>query len=112
MSPFRILALLAALTLAPASAFAEPEDATYGVAYVFTSVDSYTTGTNHFVVTGVLQGESAPRTIRFGAYTSGFPDAERCDRLALLTMTRPGRFHFSYFQEYFNYHPVCTLTRQ
>lgn len=111
MSSLRALALLASLSLVPASALAEPEDATFGVNYVFTSVDAYTAGQGHFVVTGVLAGENTPRTIRFTGYGLSLQDADRCDRFALLVMTRPGRFHFSYFQEAPNYYPTCTLTR-
>lgn len=112
MSSFRALALLAALTLAPASALAAPEESVSGVTYVFTTVDTYTAGAGHFVITGVLQGESAPRTISFDAPAYDGSEANRCDRLALLAMTRPGRFHFSWYREYAGYYPTCTLTRQ
>lgn len=112
MSSLRALALLATLTLAPASALAEPEDALPGVNYVFTSVDTYTAGAGHYVITGVLAGESTPRTFRFDAPAYDGSEASRCDRLALLVMTRPGRFHFSWFKEVFYAYPTCTLIRQ
>jgi hypothetical protein len=43
-----------------------------------------------------MKGESAVRTLRFAAYSSTerLVQSERCDRLALLTMTRPGRYYF------------------
>ncbi|GMT98414.1 hypothetical protein KH5H1_25330 [Corallococcus caeni] len=112
MSSLRALALLATLSLAPASALAAPEESVPGVNYVFTTVDAYTTGYGHFVITGVLQGESTPRTISFDAPAYDASEATRCDRLALLAMTRPGRFQFSWFKEYGGYYPTCTLTRQ
>ncbi|NPC68222.1 hypothetical protein D7Y27_14505 [Corallococcus sp. AB004] len=111
MSSLRALALLATLALAPASALAEPEDAIFGMNYVFTSVDAYTAGYGHFVVTGVVAGESTPRVIRFSGYGLSLQDADRCDRFALIAMTRPGRYQFSYFQEAPNQYPTCTLTR-
>ncbi|NOK37439.1 hypothetical protein D7W79_24955 [Corallococcus exercitus] len=112
MSSLRALALLTALTLAPASAMAAPEESVAGVTYVFTAVDAYTAGAGHLVITGVLQGESTPRTIFFDAPAYDGSEANRCDRLALLAMTRPGRFHFSWFKEYPGAYPTCTLTRQ
>lgn len=111
MSSLRALALLATLPLAPASALAEPENSASGVTYVFTTVDAYTVDSSYFVITGVLQGESTPRTIRFQA-PGGGTDGGRCDRLALLVMTRPGRFHFSWFKEDYSTYSTCTLTRQ
>ncbi|RKI75039.1 hypothetical protein D7X55_01000 [Corallococcus sp. AB049A] len=111
MSSFRALALLATLTLAPASALAEPEYAQVGVNYVFTTVDAYSTVGATLIVTGTLVGESNARTIQFSVGGDEV-EASRCDRLALLTMTRPGRFHFSWFRQAGGYFPVCTLTRQ
>ncbi|RKH40742.1 hypothetical protein D7X96_18275 [Corallococcus interemptor] len=113
MSSFRALALLATLTLVPASALAEPEDALSGVNYVFATVDAYSVVGSSLIVTGTLVGESNVRTIEFpGPGSDRAEEASRCDRLALLTMTRPGRFHFSWFRQAGGYFPVCTLTRQ
>ncbi|NOK18290.1 hypothetical protein [Corallococcus carmarthensis] len=112
MSSLRALALLAAVSLAPSTARAEPEEPTVGVAYVFATVDAYTVGNTTFDVTGTLVGESTPRTFRFWANGDSSVEASRCDRLALLVMTRPGRFHFSWRQDAPGYYPACTLTRQ
>ncbi|MGE6758485.1 hypothetical protein ACQKGO_10765 [Corallococcus interemptor] len=111
MSSFRALALLAVLSLVPASALAEPEHSQVGVNYVFATVDAYSTVGSSLIVTGTLVGESNARTIQFSGGGDG-AEASRCDRLALLTMTRPGRFHFSWFRQASGYIPTCTLTRQ
>ncbi|MBN8465140.1 hypothetical protein JYJ95_01345 [Corallococcus exiguus] len=112
MSSHRALALLAALSLAPASALAEPEEALMGVTYVFTTVDAYSVVGSSLIVTGTLVGESNVRTINLpGRGGDTTEEASRCDRLALLTMTRPGRFHFSWSKPGLYYSPTCTLTR-
>ncbi|WP_375754583.1 hypothetical protein [Corallococcus exercitus] len=119
MSPLRALALLATLSLAPSTAGAQtqPEQPVWGVTYVFTSVDAYTVGHASLDITGTLEGESTPRTFSFwagGSSTDGYSiEASRCDRLALLAMTRPGRYLFSwaYGLPYSNA-PQCTLTRK
>ncbi|NOJ95317.1 hypothetical protein D7W82_31240 [Corallococcus sp. CA049B] len=113
MSSFRALALLAALSLAPSTAGAEPEAPVSGETYVFTSVDAYSVGPTTFDVTGTLVGESTPRTFRFWSGGDYAVEASRCDRLALLAMTRPGRYLFSWSHEIaYISPPTCTLTRQ
>ncbi|NNC19030.1 hypothetical protein HRD49_13235 [Corallococcus exiguus] len=120
MSSLRALALLATLFLAPSTARAQtqPEQPDWGVPYVFATVDSYTTGPMALEVTGTLVGESTPRTFRFwaGGYSneaSVSVEAERCDRLALLAMTRPGRFLFTWkWENSATNYVTCTLTRQ
>ncbi|CAM4304651.1 MULTISPECIES: hypothetical protein [Myxococcus] len=94
----RILALplLAALFAAPA---AMAEDAPRGRPYVFTTVDDYSIRLDGRIdVTGVLQGEAEPRTVTFkivlshGAQESLQTLASRCDRMALLAMSKPGAY--------------------
>ncbi|MBN8233101.1 hypothetical protein JYK02_36865 [Corallococcus macrosporus] len=120
MSSLRALALLAALSLAPSTAGAQtqPEQPVPGVTYVFASVDAYAVSHTSLDITGTLVGESTPRTFSFWAGNSSDSagnsvEASRCDRLALLAMTRPGRYLFSwgYYLPY-SYAPQCTLTRQ
>ncbi|WP_404369080.1 hypothetical protein ACIHQR_05750 [Corallococcus coralloides] len=119
MSSLRALALLAALSLAPSSAGAQTqsEQPSSGVDYVFATVDAYTVGHGTFHITGTLVNESTPRTIRFwtGGVTqdqaSTSAEASRCDRLALVAMTRPGRYLFT--SKWTNGGGLaCTLTRQ
>lgn len=116
MSSLRALAVLATLSLVPASALAEPESPVPGMDYVFATVDAYSVTATAFDITGTLKGESTPRTFRlwtYGLSAEGHSvEAARCDRLALLAMTRPGRFLFTWSQDLYAYAPTCTLTRQ
>lgn len=114
MSSLRALALLATLSLVPSTAgAAEPEEPIPGVAYVFATVDAYAVGSTTLDVTGTLVGESAPRTFRFWAIGDASVEAARCDRLALLAMTRPGRFLFTWtWPNNYSSYVTCTLTRQ
>ncbi|WP_163785473.1 hypothetical protein [Myxococcus vastator] len=109
----RTASVVAALALAP-SALAE--DAEYGRPYVFTTVDAllaYSFG--GIEVTGILEGEATPRTLSFwSAYGSeesqqGF--GVRCDRMALLLMTRPGRFRLTVEMPSSLQATTCKLTR-
>ncbi|NOJ77578.1 hypothetical protein [Myxococcus xanthus] len=110
----RTASVFATLALAP-SALAE--QAAYGTSYVFTTVDAvmvYSSGSN-FEVTGILEGETSPRTINFrpqigdSGAQQGF--GARCDRMALLLMTRPGRFHLTVHTLASNWPTTCKLTR-
>ncbi|RKH55942.1 hypothetical protein D7V93_21480 [Corallococcus llansteffanensis] len=109
--------MLSVLTLAPASALAEPEQPVPGVTYVFATVDAYSVKRESFEITGTLVGENTPRVFYFGTWHSSFPDsnsveATRCDRLALLAMTRPGRYLLSWTVEAYYGTLTCTLARQ
>ncbi|SDD79349.1 hypothetical protein [Myxococcus virescens] len=108
--------MLAAVALAPT---ALAEQATVGQPYVFTTVDDYTIRLDGNVeVTGVLQGEAAPRTVTFRV-THGSEEnfqvlGGRCDRMALLTMAKPGVYLFTMSVEaQTNYYRqfACKLTR-
>ncbi|WIG93050.1 hypothetical protein [Myxococcus sp. SDU36] len=109
----RTASVVAALTLAPS---AMAEDAEYGTSYVFTTVDAVMAySLSGFEVTGILEGEATPRTISFwsavGNYESQQGFGARCDRMALLLMTRPGRFHLTVRIPASNYSATCKLTR-
>lgn len=91
---------LAPLALASAQSAPPPT-------YVFTAVDSVeiSNGGFTFKVTGIVQGESTPRTFegfsdfyRSDSY-DGTGAAGRCERMALLTMNKPGRYTFEIQQE-------------
>lgn len=82
--------VLAALAVAPQLAAAETIFAAYD------TIDAYDVRPGGTIrITGILSGSSAPTTTIYnvgGASTSLEPS--RCDRLALLAMTKPGKFQF------------------
>ncbi|QDF07802.1 hypothetical protein BHS04_32065 [Myxococcus xanthus] len=109
------LPLLAAMF---AASTAMAERAETGREYVFTTVDSYTVQLEGTIeITGVLQGEASPRTLTFSApnntQNSAVAYRDRCDRLALLAMTKPGAYLFTTSSGgSISYHQfACKLTR-
>jgi hypothetical protein len=82
------------LTLAPLSLASA--QASYP-AYVFETVDSIDSDFRNMVkLTGIIQGESAPRTIQF--YNSSSPTilaeiTRACERFALIAMSKPGQYY-------------------
>ncbi|WP_375768737.1 hypothetical protein NR798_44860 [Archangium gephyra] len=68
--------------------------------FVFETVDSYEllSGAYQLTVTGILQGEAAPRTIAIvpTSLTSTAYDARvrSCERMALMAMSKPGQYFF------------------
>ncbi|MCE9673638.1 hypothetical protein LY474_38125 [Myxococcus stipitatus] len=96
-SPRLLPSLLAAVTLATPALGAAPETPETTRPYLFETVDDVVVRYNRLDVTGVLRGETVPRSFTFSYYagtTSGdsINLASRCDRLALLAMARPGVF--------------------
>lgn len=76
--------------------------------YVFTAVHSVELSDSGFMlkVTGLLQGESDPQTVALESFFSSLNHyyqspqaAERCERMALLAMNKPGRYLFEVQQE-------------
>jgi hypothetical protein len=63
---------------------------------VYDTVDAVETGSNSsIVVTGVIAGQGTPTTTFYSLGSSsagGVDPAARCDRLALLAMSKPGKF--------------------
>ncbi|WNZ61164.1 hypothetical protein QEG98_35515 [Myxococcus sp. MxC21-1] len=110
----RTASVFATLALAP-SALAE--QAAYGTSYVFTTVDAVMAYSLNggFEVTGILEGEATPRTLTFmstgGNYESQQGFGTRCDRMALLLMTRPGHFHLTVRMPSSYQATTCKLTR-
>lgn len=99
---FRLLAMccvLAALTLeAPL-----PARAAIGATITYDTVDAVEVLTDHIKVTGIISGQGASSATLYEIWgsppstqTSGPTDvaAARCDRLALLAMSKPGKFQF------------------
>jgi hypothetical protein len=102
MKPIAIAAVLLS-TLVPLSVAVAEVQATY----VFTTVDSYniTGETNEVDVTGIVQGEASPRTVTL-VYWPGGADIlssmrtfERCERLLLMAMSKPGQYFLELRQE-------------
>ncbi len=128
----RTLALTATLlsTLLPPT----PASAETTATYVFEAVESYniiggTSSTwDQLEVTGIIQGESAPRTVKLTYeakysgtagtdYTSSKRTFERCERLALLALSKPGQYLLEMRQERDSpsnstYYIGCKLTRR
>ncbi len=65
---------------------------------VFATVDAVETQTNSvFIVTGIVEGAAEPTRHTFSIIFSIEPQSglNRCDRFALLAMSKPGRYQFS-----------------
>ncbi|MFY0572243.1 hypothetical protein ACN28E_51580 [Archangium lansingense] len=68
--------------------------------FVFETVDSYEilSGVYQLNVTGIIQGEAAPRTIAIppstNANTTYDVRVRSCERLALIAMSKPGQYFF------------------
>ena len=116
----RVAALFATLSLLSApGALAAEQDAEYDRPYTFETVDAYEANDRTFIiVTGVLQGETSPRTLRFwagGASDVRLLQLQRCDRMALLTMSKAGRYYFQVTRYESVMSPLgvsCKLTRR
>jgi hypothetical protein len=108
MKRFALLALAAAICLAPASARGQ---VTYPLVRVFVTVDAIEMDAN-LTITGILQGEAQPSTLAFAwTYSSTYSFREECQRAALLVMTKPGQYLFQVRQNYAGSLPICKLTR-
>jgi hypothetical protein len=122
MSPFRsslVASVLSALLL-PTAALSQSATPVLNTPYLFATVDSYDVkGIGALVtVTGVLQGDQEPTTLTFRYSTSSSSSYEsartfeRCERLALLAMSKPGQYLLELRQENNTvYHLGCKLTR-
>lgn len=93
MKPWK-LAALAALTLASSTTAQAETDA--DVAYVFSTIDSVgnvaaTVYGMTVAITGIVEGQPGPQTIKFANH----PESHSCERLALMSFQRPGRYLFT-----------------
>jgi hypothetical protein len=89
-----LLAIVTTILVPSSPAFAD--DAT--VPAVYDTVDAVEVYGGFIVVTGIISGQGGPTTLRYGVFdqssTAG-TGAARCDRLALLAMSKPGKFQFA-----------------
>lgn len=78
-----------------------PAVAAFGDTTTYDTVDAVEVLGNQIRVTGIISGQSAPSTTLYGIVSSGSDDvaASRCDRLALLAMSKPGKFQFALVEE-------------
>jgi len=89
---------LAALSLVPAASAA---DVIPGQApAVYDTVDAVEVWGSRIIVTGIIAGQDTPSEISYIIYdgTSSSPSPEganRCDRLALLAIAKPGKYQFA-----------------
>ncbi|QSQ13012.1 hypothetical protein [Myxococcus landrumensis] len=107
--------LLSLLALTP-TARAAAETPLPDVPYVFVTVDSYLVYAGASIeVTGLLLGENTPRTLIFSGPGSTSGDASqhmsRCDRMALLTLSKPGAYRFEVMEGMFTSILTCRLMR-
>jgi len=80
------LAIASLLFLAPRPAAADTID-------VFDTVDSVDlNGTIRLFVTGILSGQTAPTTQEL--YVTNSTLVQQCERLALMAMSKPGKYQF------------------
>jgi hypothetical protein len=89
---------LAALSLVPAASTADVIPA-QGPA-VYDTVDAVEVWGSRIIVTGIIAGQGTPSEINYIIFdgTSGTTSPEganRCDRLALLAIAKPGKYQFA-----------------
>lgn len=70
---------------------------TYSAVYDTVDAIEVSGNFNQITITGIIAGQGAPSTLIYNLYVSGSStDAPaRCDRLALLAMSKPGKFQFA-----------------
>jgi hypothetical protein len=98
--------LIACLTLgALCLVSSQPATAAVGDVTLYDAIDAIKVIDTRIVVTGITVGDSTPRTTTYslvfqGTSTSITIDmSARCDRLALLAMSKPGKFQFGMVDE-------------
>ena len=94
----------------------EPARAAQGDVTAYDAVDAIEVQGSTIAVTGIVAGQGAPSTTRYIINSSsgtgtGFTDvgASRCDRLALLAMSKPGKFQFAVVDLGFSSRFSCKL---
>jgi hypothetical protein len=84
-----------------------PAAAAFGDTITYDTVDAIEVLADQIKVTGIISGQGAPSTTLFrivssppSSTTGGSTDvaASRCDRLALLAMSKPGKYQFAIVQ--------------
>jgi hypothetical protein len=97
-------------TFAAVLVSAWPSAAAAGTPYVFSTVDAVERTGNGLKITGILEGEAAPTGVWF-YFSSSLPTFDAtCERLALLTMSKPGMYVLSVTQ-ISNSYALCKIAR-
>jgi hypothetical protein len=97
--------LTACIILAAVSLLsAQPVIAAGGDVTLYDTVDEIRVSDDRITVTGIIAGQSAATTTTYVILQSTSADgaASRCDRLALLAMSKPGKFRFGVVEEFFD----------
>jgi hypothetical protein len=83
----------------------QPARAAFGDVTLYDTVDEIRVVDLRLVVTGIIAGHSASSTATYQIRTTSVSNgatidvAARCDRLALLAMSKPGKFQFGVVDE-------------
>jgi hypothetical protein len=102
---FRLVAMCCAITAFTFEA-ARPAAAAVGDTIAYDTVDAIEVFGPQIRVTGIISGQGSPTTAQYtvlGSRTASNDSeptdvaASRCDRLALLAMSKPGKFQFAVF---------------
>ena len=90
--------LVAGLVIASLATLSPRPAAADGTPIIYDTVDALQLRANNTIrVTGIISGQGAPSTTDYNLITSSAASvdyAARCDRLALLAMSKPGKFQF------------------
>jgi hypothetical protein len=78
-----------------------PAVAAFGDSITYEAVDAVEVLADQIRVMGIISGQGAPSTTLYTIVNTGSTDvaASRCDRLALLAMSKPGKFQFAVVEE-------------
>ena len=89
--------VIAALTLgSPPPARAASGDIT-----TYDTIDAIEVVASQITITGIVTGQGSPSTTAYTIAVSDV-DAARCDRLALLAASKPGKFQLAMLEQVFN----------
>jgi hypothetical protein len=98
-------ALCAALALATTLSAPSPAAAEIGDVTTYETIDAIEPYGGYVKITGVIAGQSNASEIQYQMLSSGGSDAwvvnaARCERLALLAMSKPGKYTFALTQQW------------
>ena len=99
---FRLVAMCCAIAAFTFGGM-QPAVAAFGDTTTYDTVDAVEVLSDQIKVTGIISGQGVPSTTRYSIVGSSSSPSEvaasRCDRLALLAMSRPGKFQFALVEE-------------
>jgi hypothetical protein len=92
------LAIVATTLVTSSAAFAEDLPAPGTASATYDTVDAVEVRGSFIVVTGIISGQATPTRLQYSIQDQSAQTGEaaaRCDRLALLAMSKPGKFRFA-----------------